>query len=75
MQTILETSGEVVKLHSKRVEDPGDATVTNDGATVMRKLNIVHPAAKLLADISKSQDEEASSPLVSSVILHLPLSF
>jgi T-complex protein 1 subunit eta len=33
-------------------------TVSNDGATIMRLLDIVHPAAKTLVDIAKSQDEE-----------------
>ena len=42
----------------KLIHQDGVATVTNDGATVMKKLNIVHPAAKLMADISKSQDDE-----------------
>ena len=33
-------------------------TITNDGATVMKLLDIVHPAAITLVDIAKSQDEE-----------------
>lgn len=37
-------------------------TVSNDGATIMRLLDIVHPAAKTLVDIAKSQDEEVPLP-------------
>lgn len=33
-------------------------TISNDGATIMKKLEIVHPAAKVLVDISLSQDAE-----------------
>lgn len=33
-------------------------TISNDGATLMKKLEIVHPAAKVLVDISLSQDAE-----------------
>jgi T-complex protein 1 subunit eta len=36
----------------------GNVTISNDGATIMKKLEIVHPAAKVLVDISLSQDAE-----------------
>ena len=36
----------------------GKATISNDGATIMKLLDIVHPAAKTLTDIAKSQDAE-----------------
>lgn len=38
----------------------GRVTISNDGATIMKLLDIVHPAAKVLADISISQDAEVS---------------
>lgn len=43
-------------------------TITNDGATVMELLNIVHPAAKILCDIAKAQDEEVGDGTTSVVI-------
>jgi hypothetical protein len=43
-------------------DDKGGATISNDGATIMRLLDIIHPAAKILVDIAKSQDSEVSSP-------------
>lgn len=49
--------------------DGGDAIVTNDGATVMKKLQVVHPAAKILVDIAKSQDLEVGDGTTSVVIL------
>ena len=38
----------------------GSATISNDGATIMKLLDIVHPAARTLVDIAKSQDAEVS---------------
>lgn len=40
------------------VSQNGKATISNDGATIMKLLDIVHPAAKTLVDIAKSQDAE-----------------
>lgn len=42
------------------VDQGGKATISNDGATIMKLLEIVHPAAKTLVDIAKSQDAEVS---------------
>jgi chaperonin GroEL (HSP60 family) len=35
-----------------------DTTISNDGATILNLLDIEHPAAKILVDIAKSQDNE-----------------
>lgn len=40
------------------VDRNGRTTISNDGATIMKLLEIVHPAAKTLVDIAKSQDAE-----------------
>jgi T-complex protein 1 subunit eta len=40
----------------KLIHQGRDVTITNDGATVLQKLSIVHPAAEILVDISNSQD-------------------
>ncbi|KAM0054197.1 putative chaperonin TCP-1, chaperonin Cpn60/TCP-1 family, groEL-like equatorial domain superfamily [Helianthus debilis subsp. tardiflorus] len=47
-------------------DDKGNTTISNDGATIMKLLDIVHPAAKLLVDIAKSQDSEHLSVLCGS---------
>lgn len=44
-------------------------SITNDGATIMGLLNIVHPAAKILDDISQSQDAEVGDGTTSVVVL------
>ncbi|XP_073998109.1 chaperonin containing TCP1 subunit 7 isoform X1 [Rhodnius prolixus] len=47
----------------------GKATISNDGATIMKLLDIVHPAAKTLVDIAKSQDAEVGDGTTSVVLL------
>jgi T-complex protein 1 subunit eta len=42
----------------KLIHQGREVTITNDGATVLQKLSIVHPAAEILVDISNSQDYE-----------------
>ena len=44
----------------KLIHDGRTATVSNDGATIVNLLDIDHPAAKVVADIAKSQDAEVS---------------
>ncbi|KAK9509311.1 hypothetical protein O3M35_006656 [Rhynocoris fuscipes] len=47
----------------------GKATISNDGATIMKLLDIVHPAAKTMVDIAKSQDAEVGDGTTSVVLL------
>ncbi|KAL8762631.1 MAG: hypothetical protein Q9184_001385 [Pyrenodesmia sp. 2 TL-2023] len=51
------------------VDDKGKQTITNDGATVMKLLDIVHPAARILTDIARSQDAEVGDGTTSVVVL------
>ncbi|XP_057538966.1 T-complex protein 1 subunit eta-like isoform X3 [Amaranthus tricolor] len=44
-------------------DDKGNTTLSNDGATIMKLLDIIHPAAKILVDIARSQDSEGSGTL------------
>jgi len=50
------------------VDSLGDITITNDGATILDKLDIQHPAGKMLVQIAKGQDEEAGDGTKTSVI-------
>ena len=47
----------------------GKATISNDGATILKLLDVVHPAAKTLVDIARSQDAEVRSFYVSQVLM------
>uniref|UniRef100_A0A6S9TJZ6 CCT-eta n=1 Tax=Chrysotila carterae TaxID=13221 RepID=A0A6S9TJZ6_CHRCT len=50
-------------------DDNGRVTISNDGATLMKQLQIVHPAGKTLVDISMSQDAEVGDGTTSVVLL------
>jgi T-complex protein 1 subunit eta len=50
-------------------EGNNKAIISNDGATILRQLDIVHPAARTLVDIAKSQDEEVGDGTTSVVVL------
>lgn len=47
----------------------GDVTITNDGATILSLINVVHPAAKMLVELSKAQDVEAGDGTTSVVVM------
>lgn len=47
----------------------GETLITNDGATILQKLDVVHPTAKMLVEISKAQDVEAGDGTTSVVVL------
>ncbi|XP_074114689.1 chaperonin containing TCP1 subunit 7 [Cotesia typhae] len=51
------------------VDANGKGTISNDGATILKLLDIVHPAAKTLVDIAKSQDVEVGDGTTSVVLL------
>jgi chaperonin GroEL (HSP60 family) len=51
------------------VGQDGDVTVTNDGATIVDKMDIQHPTAKLLVELSKSQDNEIGDGTTGVVVL------
>ncbi|KAF8070892.1 CCT7 [Scenedesmus sp. PABB004] len=50
-------------------DDKGRVTISNDGATIMKLLDVVHPAAKTLVDVSLSQDAEVGDGTTTVVIL------
>ncbi|PHT79096.1 T-complex protein 1 subunit eta [Capsicum chinense] len=50
-------------------DDKGNTTISNDGATIMKLLDIIHPAAKILVDIAKSQDSEVGDGTTTVVLL------
>ena len=47
----------------------GEVTITNDGATILKQLQVVHPTAKMLVEISKAQDIEAGDGTTTVVII------
>jgi archaeal chaperonin len=51
------------------VDTLGDVTITNDGATILKEIDVQHPAAKMVVEVSKSVDNEVGDGTTSSVIL------
>jgi len=47
----------------------GDVVITNDGATIMRELDVQHPAAKMLVEVAKTQDNEVGDGTTTAVVL------
>ncbi|MFA7079368.1 MAG: thermosome subunit beta, partial [Candidatus Bathyarchaeia archaeon] len=47
----------------------GDVAITNDGATIMKELDVQHPAAKMLVEVAKAQDNEVGDGTTTAVIL------
>jgi len=51
------------------VDTLGDVTITNDGATMLKEIDVQHPAAKMLVEVSKATDNEVGDGTTSAVIL------
>src|SRR5688572_973932 len=51
------------------VDTLGDVTITNDGATILKEMDIQHPAAKMMVEISKATDNEVGDGTTSTVVL------
>ncbi|CAG9819605.1 unnamed protein product [Phaedon cochleariae] len=47
----------------------GEVTITNDGATILKQINVIHPAAKMLVELSRAQDVEAGDGTTSVVVI------
>lgn len=47
----------------------GDVVITNDGATIMKEMDVQHPAAKMLVEVAKSQDSEVGDGTTTVVVL------
>src|SRR2546427_11359464 len=51
------------------VDSLGDVVITNDGVTILKEIDIEHPAAKMLVEVAKTQEEEAGDGTTTAVIL------
>ncbi|MEM1991720.1 MAG: thermosome subunit beta [Nitrososphaerota archaeon] len=51
------------------VDSLGDVVVTNDGATILKKIDVEHPAAKMIVEVAKAQDETVGDGTTTAVIL------
>src|SRR5574340_1174107 len=51
------------------VDTLGDVTITNDGATILKEIDVQHPAAKMMVEIAKATDSEVGDGTTSAVVL------
>ncbi len=65
---VLKTSLGPRGLDKMLVDSFGDITVTNDGATIVKEMEVQHPAAKLLVEVAKAQDAEVGDGTTSAVV-------
>ncbi|CAL6444732.1 unnamed protein product [Bathycoccus prasinos] len=66
---IVKSSLGPVGLDKMLVDDIGDVTITNDGATILKLLEVEHPAAKILVELAELQDREVGDGTTSVVVL------
>jgi thermosome len=51
------------------VDSMGDVTITNDGATILKEMDVQHPAAKMMVEVAKTQDSEVGDGTTTAVVL------
>jgi archaeal chaperonin len=51
------------------VDSMGDVVITNDGATILKEIDVEHPTAKMIIEVSKTQEEECGDGTTSAVVL------
>jgi len=66
---IVKSSLGPVGLDKMLVDEVGDVTITNDGATILKQLEVEHPAARILVELSNLQDQEVGDGTTSVVII------
>lgn len=69
LANIVKTSLGPQGLDKMLVDDIGDVTITNDGATILRQIEVEHPAAKILVELSQLQDKEVGDGTTTVVII------
>ncbi|HTT35556.1 MAG TPA: thermosome subunit beta [Thermoplasmata archaeon] len=51
------------------VDSMGDVVVTNDGVTILKEMDVEHPAAKMMVEVAKTQDQECGDGTTTAVVL------
>ena len=51
------------------IDSLGDITITNDGAAILKEIDVEHPAAKMMVEIAKTQDDMVGDGTTSAVVL------
>ena len=51
------------------VDTIGDVVITNDGVTILKEMDIEHPAAKMMVEVAKTQDDEVGDGTTTAVVI------
>ena len=51
------------------VDSLGDVVITNDGATILKEIDVQHPAAKMMVEVAKAQDDEVGDGTTTAVVI------
>ena len=51
------------------IDGMGDITITNDGVTILKEMDIEHPAAKMMVEVAKTQDDEVGDGTTTAVVI------
>jgi len=51
------------------VDSMGDVVITNDGVTILKEMEVEHPAAKMIVEVAKTQDDEVGDGTTTAVII------
>lgn len=69
LANIVKTSLGPVGLDKMMVDDIGDVTISNDGATILKLLEVEHPAARILVELAEQQDQDVGDGTTSVVVI------
>src|SRR5207245_6498356 len=65
----MQSSPEAKGMDKVLVDGFGDVTITNDGATIHDEMEVQHPAAKMMVEVAKTQDDEVGDGTTTSVVV------
>ncbi|MBD3261797.1 MAG: thermosome subunit, partial [Candidatus Altiarchaeales archaeon] len=69
MATMIRTTLGPMGMDKMMVDDLGDIIITNDGATIVDEMDVEHPAAKMVVEVAKTQDDEVGDGTTTAVVL------
>ena len=69
ISNLIRTSLGPVSFDKMIIDELGNITITNDGANILKKLGVIHPASKILTNLASQQDEEVGDGTTSVVLI------
>jgi len=67
--TVLKTTLGPKGMDKMLVDGSGDVVITNDGATILREMDIEHPVAKMIVEVARAQEDEVGDGTTTAVVI------